>query len=67
MQKRYDYTGKDVQDVQVSGRKISAHFQRIEQAQLDELPAQRDGTPTVAEGAADKVDGAGAPVIGGKT
>ena len=29
---------QDVQDVQVSSRKISAHFQKIESAQLDELP-----------------------------
>jgi DNA recombination protein RmuC len=31
-----DQANKDVQDVQVSGRKISAHFQRIEQARLEE-------------------------------
>lgn len=33
-----EQAGKDVKDVQVSSRKISAHFQKIESAQLDELP-----------------------------
>ncbi|WP_332671871.1 DNA recombination protein RmuC [Aromatoleum sp.] len=37
-----EQASKDVQDVQVSSRKISAHFQKIEAAQLDELP---DGGP----------------------
>lgn len=31
-----DQASKDVQDVQVSSRKISAHFQKIEAAELDE-------------------------------
>ncbi len=34
-----DQANRDVQDVQTSSRKISAHFQKIESAQLDELPA----------------------------
>jgi DNA recombination protein RmuC len=45
-----EQANKDVQDVQVSSRKISAHFQKIEAAQLDELPD--DGVreaPDVAE------------------
>ncbi|KAA3653817.1 MAG: DNA recombination protein RmuC [Proteobacteria bacterium] len=33
-----EQAGKDVKDVQVSSRKISAHFQKIESAKLDELP-----------------------------
>lgn len=36
-----EQANKDVQDVQVSSRKISAHFQKIESAQLDELRADR--------------------------
>jgi len=35
--------GEDVAEVQTSSRKISAHFQRIEAAQLDELPAALPG------------------------
>ena len=42
-----EQANKDVQDVQVSSRKISAHFQKIESAQLDELPA--DGFAEDAE------------------
>ncbi len=34
-----EQANKDVQEVQVSSRKISAHFYRIEAARLDELPA----------------------------
>jgi len=34
-----DQASKDVQDVQTSSRKISAHFQKIESARLDELEA----------------------------
>ena len=30
---------EDVQDVHVSSRKISGHFQRIESVQLDDVPA----------------------------
>ena len=37
-----EQANKDVQDVQTSSRKISAHFQKIESAQLDELPAGPD-------------------------
>lgn len=33
-----EQASKDVQDVQISSRKISAHFQKIESARLDELP-----------------------------
>lgn len=33
-----EMANKDVQDVQVSSRKISAHFEKIESARLDELP-----------------------------
>lgn len=33
-----EQANKDVQDVRVSSRKISAHFHKIESAQLDELP-----------------------------
>jgi DNA recombination protein RmuC len=39
-----EQANKDVQDVQVSSRKITAHFQRIESAQLDdEESAPRPG------------------------
>jgi DNA recombination protein RmuC len=38
-----EQANKDVQDVQVSSRKISAHFQKIESAQLDELPVVGSG------------------------
>ncbi|QID19779.1 DNA recombination protein RmuC [Nitrogeniibacter mangrovi] len=37
-----DQAGKDVKDVQTSSRKISAHFRKIEAAQLDELPETVD-------------------------
>ncbi|MCE1187335.1 MAG: DNA recombination protein RmuC [Rhodocyclales bacterium] len=39
--------GEDVAEVQTSSRKISAHFQRIEAAQLDELPAEQGALPGV--------------------
>lgn len=39
-----DQASRDVQDVQVSSRKISAHFEKIESTQLDELPGLEDGT-----------------------
>jgi DNA recombination protein RmuC len=32
-----EQASRDVQDVQTSSRKISAHFQKIESARLDEL------------------------------
>ncbi|MBN8440397.1 MAG: DNA recombination protein RmuC [Thauera sp.] len=35
-----EQANKDVQDVQTSSRKISAHFQKIESARLDELPGE---------------------------
>lgn len=35
-----EQANKDVQDVQVSSRKISAHFQKIESAQLDEIDSE---------------------------
>ena len=35
--------GEDVAEVQTSSRKISAHFQKIEAAQLDELPGALPG------------------------
>ncbi len=38
-----DQARRDVADVQTSSRKISAHFQRIESAQLDELDGQESG------------------------
>lgn len=38
-----DQANRDVQDVQVSSRKISAHFEKIESTQLDELPPPEDG------------------------
>ena len=37
-----EQANKDVQDVQTSSRKISAHFQKIESAQLDEIPSGLD-------------------------
>lgn len=37
-----EQANKDVQDVQVSSRKISAHFHKIESAELDELPVLGD-------------------------
>lgn len=40
-----DQANKDVQDVQTSSRKISAHFQKIESARLDELPADAGPEP----------------------
>ena len=36
-----EQAGKDVRDVQVSSRKISAQFERIESARLDELPEEQ--------------------------
>ena len=38
-----DQARRDVADVQTSSRTISAHFQRIESAQLDELDGQESG------------------------
>ena len=38
-----DQANRDVQDVQVSSRKITAHFEKIESTQLDELPPAGDG------------------------
>src|SRR5690554_6096873 len=38
-----DQANRDVQDVQVSSRKISAHFEKIESTQLDELPPVEEG------------------------
>ncbi len=35
-----DQANRDVQDVHTSSRKITAHFQKIEAAQLDELPGE---------------------------
>jgi DNA recombination protein RmuC len=35
-----EQASKDVQEVQTSSKKISGHFYRIEQAQLDELPGE---------------------------
>ena len=35
-----EQAGKDVKDVQVSSRKISAHFRKIEAARVDELPEE---------------------------
>lgn len=40
-----DQANKDVQDVQTSSRKISAHFQKIESARLDELPGEAGHEP----------------------
>lgn len=37
-----DQANRDVQDVQVSSRKITAHFEKIESTQLDELPGPAD-------------------------
>ena len=37
--------GEDVAEVQTSSRKITAHFQRIEAAQLDDLPAALPEAP----------------------
>jgi DNA recombination protein RmuC len=37
-----EQAGNDVKDVQVSSRKISAHFRKIEAAKLDELPELSD-------------------------
>ncbi|PKO59028.1 MAG: DNA recombination protein RmuC [Betaproteobacteria bacterium HGW-Betaproteobacteria-19] len=50
-----DQASKDVQDVQTSSRKITAHFQKIESARLDELdpvqddPAQGDRSEAVPD------------------
>lgn len=40
-----EQANKDVQDVQVSARKISAHFHRIESAELDALPEEAAPQP----------------------
>jgi DNA recombination protein RmuC len=40
-----DQASKDVQDVQVSSRKISAHFQKIESARLDPPSAEDSLAP----------------------
>ncbi|MCZ4305840.1 DNA recombination protein RmuC [Zoogloeaceae bacterium G21618-S1] len=45
-----EQAGKDVKDVQVSSRKITAHFQKIESAQLDELPEDLGEGADDAEG-----------------
>lgn len=45
-----EQANKDVQDVQVSSRKISAHFQKIEAAQLDELDGTLDEDPEIRRG-----------------
>lgn len=45
-----EQANKDVQDVQVSSRKISAHFQKIEAAQLDELDGSLDEDPEIRRG-----------------
>lgn len=37
-----DQANRDVQEVQVSSRKISAHFHKIEAARVDELPAANE-------------------------
>jgi DNA recombination protein RmuC len=37
-----EQAGRDVQEVHTTSKKISGHFTRIEQAQLDELPAAVD-------------------------
>ena len=45
-----EQAGKDVKDVQVSSRKISAHFRKIEAAELDALPEPdaEDAEPALA-------------------
>ncbi len=45
-----EQANKDVQDVHVSSRKISAHFQKIEAAQLDELDGPLDEDPEIPRG-----------------
>lgn len=45
-----EQASKDVQDVQVSSRKISAHFQKIEAAQLDELDGPVDEDRDIPRG-----------------
>lgn len=40
-----EQANKDVQDVQISSRKITAHFQKIEAAELDELDAGLPAPP----------------------
>lgn len=37
-----DQANRDVQDVQVSSRKITAHFEKIESTQIDELPGPEE-------------------------
>ena len=51
-----EQASKDVQDVQTSSRKISAHFQKIESARLDELQGA-SGEESVT-GRLDSPDGA---------
>ncbi len=46
-----EQAGRDVQEVQTTSKKISGHFFRIEQAQLDELPG--DQPAAAIRGAAD--------------
>lgn len=41
--KHIEQAGKDVKDVQVSSRKITSHFRKIESAKLDELPELDEG------------------------
>lgn len=38
-----EQANRDVQDVQVSSRKISSHFEKIESARFDELPPAEEG------------------------
>lgn len=40
-----EQASKDVQEVQTSSRKITAHFQKIEAARLDELPGEGVASP----------------------
>jgi DNA recombination protein RmuC len=40
---------QDAEDVQTSSRKISQQFQRIEAAELDELPAELPAAPATGE------------------
>ena len=42
-----DQASRDVQEVQVSSRKISAHFRKIESAELDEIEEADSPTPAV--------------------
>jgi DNA recombination protein RmuC len=58
-----EQASRDVQEVQTSSRKISAHFQKIESAQLDELDEIDDGglavTAARSEGGRERVAGSG--------